>query len=42
MMMMWEYHMNQFSFKKEVDISINPHSHSKEGNEGNSSKYKQN
>ena len=34
--------MSQFSFKMEVDISINPHSHSKEGNEGNSSKYKQN
>ena len=34
--------MNQFLFKIEVDISINPHSHSKEGNKDNSSKYKQN
>lgn len=41
-MMIWEYHMNQFLYKIEVDISINLHSHSKEGNEDNCSKYKQN
>ena len=41
-MMIWEYHMNQFYFKIEVNIPINLHSHSKEGNEDNSSKYMQN
>ena len=42
MMMILEYHMSQFLFKIEVNIPINQHSHSKEGNEDNSSKYKQN